>query len=72
VTETIVDLPDNLKSALERVAKLTGRSEGDLIREAIGALVASQRPRPEGGLFDGDEPTLSDHTNEALVGFGER
>jgi predicted transcriptional regulator len=72
VTKTTVDLPDNLKSALERKAKLTGRSEGELIREAVRALVAGQRPRPKGGLFDGDDTTLSEHTDEALAGFGER
>jgi Arc/MetJ-type ribon-helix-helix transcriptional regulator len=73
VTKTTVYLPDELKRELERTASATGRSEAELIREAVQALIAAQqRPRPQGGLFEGDDPTLSERVDEALAGFGER
>jgi Arc/MetJ-type ribon-helix-helix transcriptional regulator len=73
VTKTTVYLPEELKRELERTASATGRSEAELIRDAIRVLIAAQqRPRPQGGLFEGDDPTLSERVDEALAGFGER
>ena len=40
VEKTTVYLPEELKAALGRAARASGRSEADLIREGIG-LVAS-------------------------------
>ena len=66
-------LPDELKRALERMAATSGRSEADLIREAIAALArAADRPRPRGALFASADPSLSEQVDEALAGFGER
>lgn len=71
--KTTVYLPDDLKQALDRLAAASGRSEADLIREAIGALARkAPRPRPRGALFAGEGPSLADHDEEALAGFGER
>jgi hypothetical protein len=68
-----VYLPDDLKLALERIASLQGRSEADLIREALRDLVQrSVAPRPIGALFASGDPTLSDHVEDALGGFGDR
>jgi hypothetical protein len=73
VRKTTVYLPDDLKRELERTASATGRSEAELIQDAVQALIAAhRRPRPQGGLFDGDDPTLSEHVDEALAGFAER
>lgn len=73
MTKTTVYLPEDLKHALERVAAETGRSQAELIREAVDSFVAqSQRPRPRGGLFHSGDPGLAANVDEALVGFGER
>ena len=37
--KTTVYLPDELKADLERTAGVTGRSEADLIRDAVRALL---------------------------------
>lgn len=73
VVKTTVYLPDDLKEALDRLAAASGRSEADLIREAIGALArTAPRPRPRGALFAGDGPSLAERDEEALPGFGDR
>ena len=73
MTKITIYLPDELKRDLARIAATSGRSEADLIREAIQTLVrAVDRPRPRGALFASGEPSLSRRVNEALVGFGER
>ncbi|MGI9197537.1 MAG: CopG family transcriptional regulator [Candidatus Nanopelagicales bacterium] len=65
--KTTVYLPDALKRALEVEAAASGRSEAEIIREAISARVASARPAA--GLLDG-EP-IAERVDELLVGFGE-
>lgn len=73
MTKTTVYLPDDLKRDLERMAAASGRSEAQLIRDAVAALTSTApTPRPRGGLFAGDDPSLSEHVDEALRGFGER
>jgi Ribbon-helix-helix protein, copG family len=70
--KTTVYLPEDLKSALGRVAAEKGRSEAELIREAIGELVRNaEPPRPRLPLFSGDDPTLARRLEEELRGFGE-
>ena len=74
MVKTTVYLPDDLKQSLERLAASTGRSEAELVREAVSTLVrASERPRPRGALFASDDPMLfGQNVEEALEGFGER
>ena len=73
MNKTTVYLPDELKQAVERLAATSGRSEAEVIREAIAALTtASERPRPRGGLFTSGDPSLSEETEEALRDFGQR
>ncbi len=73
MTKTTVYLPDDLKSELARIAAASGRSEADLIREAIRSLVRrAARPRPRGALFASGDAHLSEHAEQALAGFGER
>jgi hypothetical protein len=69
--KTTVYLPDDLKFALGRVAVEKGRSEADLIREAIRDLVRdSEPPRPRVPLFSSGDPTLTERVDEELRGFG--
>ena len=70
--KTTVYLPEDLKSALGRVAAQKGRSKAELIREAIRDLVRdSEPPRPRLPLFSSDDPTLARRVEEELRGFGE-
>ncbi len=77
--KTTVYLPDEVKAGLERAAGETGRSEADLIRDAVRSLLEQQRPpRPKVPLFDSGDPTLAERVEEELAGcgpvpgFGER
>lgn len=70
--KTTVYLPDELKIALARAAKETRRSEADLIREGVEFVVSRRDvPAPRTGIFDSGDPSLSEHTDELLAGFGE-
>jgi predicted transcriptional regulator len=74
MTKTSVYLPDQLKHELSAVARRRGRSEAELIREAITRLVAEEgqdRPRPKPGLFASNDPHLAERVDEVLAeGFG--
>ncbi len=72
MVKTTVYLPDELKDALARAAAETGRSEAELVREAIAALTdAIEAPKPRLPLFASGDPTLAARVDEALQGFGE-
>lgn len=70
---TTVYLPEELKAALERVARAEGRSEADLIREGVGWVVRERdAPRPRIPLFSSGNPMLQpENLDEAMKGFGE-
>ena len=72
--KTTLYLPDELKANLERASEAEGRSEAELIREAIRAMLEGRRPTvPSLPLFDSGDPTLSERVDEELeAGFGER
>lgn len=71
--KTTLYLPAPLKRALEETARALGRSEADIVREALEIATRKQRPpRPRLPLFRSKEPTLAEHTDRALRGFGER
>ncbi len=66
MTKTTVYLPDDLKRDLARLAAASGRSEADVMREAIRALVsASPRPLPTGALFASGDATLAEWAEQA-------
>lgn len=74
VNRTTIYLPDDLKAAVERTARAEGRTEADVIREAIAdALRRRRRPDPriplvEDGLGD---PSIAERVDELLAeGFG--
>lgn len=70
--KTTIYLPDELKAGLERAAVASGRSEAELIREAVGELVErSVPPVPKLPLFSSGDPGLAERTDQELAGFGE-
>jgi hypothetical protein len=71
--KTTVYLPGDLKRALRRAARATGRSEADLIREGIGTVVGTHRiAEPRLPLFASGQADLAERVEELLEGFGER
>jgi ribbon-helix-helix CopG family protein len=73
--KTTVYLPEDLKFALGRLATERGRSEAELIREAIRDLVQdTEPPRPRLPLFSSGDPTLAERVDHfrALSGPGGR
>ena len=73
--KTTVYLPDELKRALEHAAADRGRSEADLIREAVQAITrGDRRPRPRVPLFKSGRRArgLAERVDQALKGFGTR
>ncbi|MBI1735763.1 MAG: ribbon-helix-helix protein, CopG family [Candidatus Rokubacteria bacterium] len=71
--KTTIYLPDDLKQALEHAAADQGRSEAEVIREAVRAATrARARPRPRLPLFKSGKRGLAERVDRALAGFGER
>lgn len=71
--KTTVYLTDELRRALRRAAKSSGRSEAELIREGIGLVTGAHRiAEPRLPLFDSGQPDLAERVDELLPGFGER
>ena len=71
--KTTVYLPAELKTALRRTSRSTGRSEADLIREGIGLVTGTYRiAEPRLPLFESGQPDLAERVEELLTGFGER
>jgi Ribbon-helix-helix protein, copG family len=73
--KTTLYLPDELKERVEAVARAGGRSEADVIRDAIAVAVAVQKaPEPQiplPGMSLGDS-SVAERACEMLDGFGER
>jgi predicted transcriptional regulator len=69
VHKTTIYLPDELKESLSNLARATGSSEAEIIREAIRARV--RPPRPRAAIFASTVLTAAD-CDQALAGFGER
>ena len=57
---------------LRRLAEERRTSEAELIRAALTRFVESDTPpRPKLPLFRSSDPTLAEHVDEALTGFGD-
>jgi predicted transcriptional regulator len=68
--KTTLYLEDDLRERIARVAKATGRSQAEVIRDALREYL-SRRKRPRSiGLGKGG-PDLGDRVEELLQGFGE-
>jgi plasmid stability protein len=70
---TTLYLPDELKAALERTAAAQGRSEAEVVRDALAAATREHaHPRPRLPLFDSGDPALAERVDDVLAaGFGE-
>lgn len=71
MVKTTLYLPEELKAELEDAARAEGRSEAELIREAIAKALqqrASRRPTP--ALFSSGDPSFARRIDELLEGFG--
>jgi ribbon-helix-helix CopG family protein len=72
MNKTTVYLPDELKSALARAARRTGKSEAELIREGVELAIAQgEPPRPRLPLFASGQHDLAQRVDELMDGFGE-
>lgn len=72
MTKTTVYLQRDLKRALAQAAKRRGRSEAELIREAVTQLTAGPRvPAPMLPLFRAIGPSIAQNVDAALKGFGQ-
>jgi predicted DNA-binding protein len=70
--KTTVYLPTELKRALERAAELEGKSEAELIREGIAAVVEPHSvAEPTLPLFSSGTGDLASRVDGLLEGFGE-
>src|SRR5262245_33662401 len=70
--KTTVYLTTTQKRALERAARMEGRSEADLISEGIDAVTRRHRvAEPRIPLFESGIDDLGSRTDEYLEGFGE-
>jgi len=74
VKRTTIYLPDDLKAQLEATARVEGRTEADVIREALaGALEARAPARPRLPLTTatGETTNWAEQVDELLAdGFG--
>jgi hypothetical protein len=71
--KTTVYLTIGQKRALARVAKATGRSEAELIRDGIETVTSRRRiAEPTLPLFESGKSDLAEQVDDLLDGFGER
>lgn len=71
--KTTVYLSDDLKRALRRASRASGRSEAELIREGIGLVTGTHRiAEPRLPLFESGQSDLAERVEKHLRGFGER
>jgi hypothetical protein len=69
--KTTVYLPVELKRALARLARTRGRSEAELLREAVSRLAGeAEAPAPRLPLFRSGRPSIAEDIDKALEGFG--
>jgi hypothetical protein len=73
MTKTTVYLPSDLKRALKRVAAQRGCSEAELLREAVARITGeAEASAPKLPLFRSTGPSIAEHIDSALEGFGVR
>jgi len=70
---TTIYLPDEMKAALERTAKVRGTTEAEVVRSAVATATADHTyPPPRVPLFQTGDPTLAERVEDELAhGFGE-
>jgi hypothetical protein len=73
MTKTTVYLPPELKRALTKAARQRGRSEAELLREAVSRLVGeAEAPAAKLPLFRSTGSSIAEDIDRALEGFGLR
>ncbi|MCC7240945.1 MAG: ribbon-helix-helix protein, CopG family [Acidobacteria bacterium] len=73
MVKTSVYLPPELKRALTRLARQRGRSEAEVLREAVARLAAeAEPPAPKLPLFRTTGASIAQDIDHALEGFGQR
>jgi predicted transcriptional regulator len=75
MTKTTVYLPEDLKASLKQLSAEEGRSEAEIIREAIRTAVEKRTSaRPNIPLIDSGlgDPSIAERVDELLEGFGGR
>jgi hypothetical protein len=71
MTKTTVYLPERLKRGLARLARSRGRSEADLLREAVARLLdEGEAAPPKLPLFRAKGASIAEDIDRALDGFG--
>ena len=71
--KTTVYLTESQKRALTQAARVSGRSEAELIREGIETVTSKHAvSEPTLPLFDSGQPDLAERVDELLSGFGDR
>ncbi|MGA8808856.1 MAG: CopG family transcriptional regulator [Thermoanaerobaculia bacterium] len=71
--KTTIYLPDEMKKRIEKVARTSGKSEADVIRDAIdNATLAAGAPVPRIPLLDAGlgDPTIAENVDALLESFG--
>jgi Arc/MetJ-type ribon-helix-helix transcriptional regulator len=71
--KTTIYLPDELKRRVEKVARSSGKSEADVIRDAVSeATLTAGAPLPRIPLMDAGlgDPTIAENVDALLESFG--
>lgn len=71
MVKTSVYLDDQQKLDLDQVSQMTGRSQAELIRDAVSQVIhdhLARRPKMRARFHD---PSLVGRTEDLLEGFGE-
>jgi predicted transcriptional regulator len=68
--KTTLYLEDEVRERIARVAKETGRSQAEVIRDALHAFLTRRKKPRSIGLGKGGRD-LSDRADDLLDGFGE-
>lgn len=64
VRKTTLYLTEELRTALDRAARRTGRPRADIVREALAAHLEELRPSRPRSVGAGEDPTVSARTSE--------
>lgn len=69
--KTTIYLDDDLYRTVQRLADASGRTQAQIIRDALLAYARGARPRPRSIGLGAGGPHLSEQADKLLSGFGE-
>ncbi len=67
MNKTTLYLPGDLQRALAEAARRTGRTQAELVREAIARYLAEQPRPPLASMGMGEDPELAGRDSEAWL-----